>query len=158
MDTHLEMRIRAEALLENSGRGVMGCNELCCWGDAGDTFVTSAAPQIQWTFIINHEFEAVCHEYLKSRAGCCMVQQDKGIFARFEPKYLSIHRCCRVSSQGQHKQQEHAYFHQLFRLFWHQEFSSKLQSSSKKSLQDTICLPWFDFRQLLFPPSWAAFI
>lgn len=144
---------------ENSGRGETGCNKLCCWGDAAPTLLLQVElPKYNGFCITNHEFQAVCYEYMKSRSGCSVVEQDKGIFARFEPRYLYIHRCCRVSSQGQHKQGEHAYFHQLFRLFWQREFSSKLQTSSKKSLQDTIWLAWSDFRQLLFPPPWAAFI
>lgn len=39
--------------------------------------------------IISCEFQ-VCDEYLKSRSGCCRVEQHKGIFARYEPRYLSI--------------------------------------------------------------------
>lgn len=118
---------------ENSGRDKMGCNKLCCWGDAAPTLSLQVeVPKYNGLCITNHEFQAVCNVYLKSRSGCSVVKQDKGIFARFEPRYLSIHRCCRVSSQGQHKQREHAYSHQLFRSFWQWEFSSKLQTSSKK--------------------------
>lgn len=86
---------------ENSGRGETGCNKLCCWGDAAPTLSLQVElPKYNGFCITNHEFQAVCYEYMKSRSGCSVVEQDKGIFARFEPRYLYSHRCCRVSSQG----------------------------------------------------------
>lgn len=68
----------------------MGCNKLCCWGEAAPMLsLQMRLPKYNGRRVTNHEFQAVRNEHLKSRSGCCVREQDKGIFARFEPRYLS---------------------------------------------------------------------
>lgn len=46
-------------------------------------------PKHNTLYIIDSEAQGVCDEYLKSTSGCCLIEQDKGIFARYEPRCLS---------------------------------------------------------------------
>lgn len=60
--------------------------------------------------------------------------------------------------RGQYKLQRHAHSASCSDQFDNENFQAKYYKHLQKSIQDTICLPGFDFRHLLFPHPWPAFI
>lgn len=126
----------------------------CCWEGALPLY-TSRVPWIQWT-LHNQLWISRCDEYLKSQSGCYVVEQDKGIFARYEPRYLSTDAAgwaLWVNTSTENMPTLPAVQFSLTMRIFQQSINF-----FKNSLQDTICLPWFDFRQLLFPLPWADFL